>query len=469
MDNERKITKKELNMLIMKLPSPIREHSKRSALFASFLVEKLKHKEWFAKLEIEPQNIVDAVYYHDIGKTRIERDYHYSFYCTVPHRRKKYESHAEAGIDAVKDELLYYLPAYDRPSFEWCLSKAITEHHEELTGRGFPEGKDARSISIVGRITALADKFDNILFVGSMGTFDFDSAVEELKGFSGALDKRLLSIFLSDVEALRNYATDIYKIEMSKRSLDTYGIKLEYFPRYKAGEKKLDSYRVKVKVNDACFGMLKADILAPIGEQSGQIVRFEKLAFKRLCEDLDSIWAPDREIPNVIFTVSAQQFKNNDFYRYVIETAEYYEIEPSNICFALIEADMISSGLNWNTILDSYVNAGFSFIVDDAGDKFSIFPYLDELPIKCVCMKPHLLDKIGTHTKTKAYVIGISKMLESMGIKAEFSNVRKQSEIDLLTAIGIDYFAGSFYGEPLTVNALRGDVDSCSEEVDADE
>ena len=107
-------------------------------------------------------------------------------------------------------------------------------------------------------------------------------------------------------------------------------------------------------------------------------------------------------------------------------------------------------------------------MVDDAGDKLSIFPYLDELPIRCVCLKPYLLDKIGTNTKTKAYVIGVSKMLESMGIKAEFLNVRKQSEIDLLTAIGIDYFAGDLYGEPLTIGALRGDTES-SEEVDADE
>ena len=468
MDNERKLTKKELNMLIMKLPSPIREHSERSALLASFLVERLKDKDWFVNLGIDPQNIVDAVYYHDIGKTRIERDYHHSFYCTAPHRRKKYESHASEGIEAVKEELLYYLPAYDRPSFEWCLSKAITEHHEELTGRGFPEAKDARSISIVGRIAAIADRFDNILFVGAMGTFDFDSAVEELRGSIGALDKRLINIFLSDIDALREYTADIYKTEMNKPTPDTYGIKLEYHKRYKAGEKNLDSYRIKVKVNDAYYGTLKADILAPIGEQSGQIVRFEKLAFKKLCEDLDSLWTPDCDIPSVVFGVSAQQFKNKDFFRYVIETAESYEIDPSKICFSLVEADMIRSGIDWNTVLDSYVNAGFTFEVDEFGDKFSILPYLDELPIKSICFKKHFLDKIGTNTKTKSYVIGISKMIEYMGIKAEFSNVRKQSEVELLAAIGIDYFAGELYGEPLTIGALRGDDESL-EEVAADE
>ena len=469
MDNERKLTKKELNMLIMKLPSPIREHSERSSLLASFLVERLKDKDWFVKLGIEPQNIVDAVYYHDIGKIRIERDYHHSFYCTAPHRRAKYEKHVSEGIEAIKEEFLDYLPAYERPSFEWCLWKAITEHHEELTGRGFPEAKDARSISIVGRIAAVIDRFDNILFVGSMGTFDFDSAVEELRGSIGALDKRLINIFLEDLDALRTYTMDIYETEKNKPAPDTYGIKLEYRPRYKVGEKSVDSYRVKVKVNDAYYGTLKADILAPIGEQSGQIIRFEKLAFKKLCEDLDSMWTPDRDIPNVVFTVSAQQFKNKDFYRYVIETAEAYEIDPSKICFSLVEADMIRSGLDWNTVLDSYVNAGFTFVIDELGDKFSMLPYLDELPIKCVCLKPYLLDKIGTNTKTKAYVIGLSKMLESMGIKAEFLNVRKQSEVELLAAIGIDYFAGDFYGEPLTIYALRGDDEPCDEEVNADE
>ena len=268
---------------------------------------------------------------------------------------------------------------------------------------------------------------------------------------------------------MREYTKDIYETEKNKPAPDTYGIKLEYRPRYKVGEKAIDSYRVKIKVNDAYYGTLKADILAPIGEQSGQIVRFEKLAFKKLCEDLDSLWTPDNDIPNVVFGVSAQQFKNKDFFRYVVETAEDYEIDPSNICFALVEADMIRSGLDWNTVLDSYVNAGFTFVIDELGDKFSMLPYLDELPIKCVCLKPYLLDKIGTNTKTKAYVIGLSKMLESMGIKAEFLNVRKQSELELLTAIGIDYFAGDFYGEPLTIGALRGDDEPCDEEVDADE
>lgn len=466
MDNERRVSKKELNMLIMKLPSPIREHSERSALLASFIVERLKDKRWFANLGIDTQDIVDAVYYHDIGKLGVERDYHHSFYCTAPHRREKYESHVCEGIGVVKDELLLYLPAYDRPSFEWCLCKAISEHHEELTGTGFPCAKDARGISIVGRITAVADRLDNMLFVGAMGTFDFDSAISELAGLSGALDKRIIKVMLDDVDALREYTKNIYDAQMSKKSPDTYGIKLEYAPTFRNGEKGVDAYRVSVKVNDSYFGTLKAEIITPIGEQSGQLTRFEKIAFRRLCEDMDSLWTPERDIPRVIFGVSAQQFKNKDFYKYVTETAQSYEVEPSKICFSLVEADMVSSAIEWEDVINRYVSAGFSFEICDVGDTLSMVPLLDELCVARVCFKSHFVEKVNLNTKTKAYIIGLVRMLEAMGLDTAIGGVRKQSENDLLYALGINVLSGSYFGKALTIEELRGDSDK---EVEADE
>ena len=467
MDNERRVSKKELNMLIMKLPSPIRDHSERSALLAAFLVERLKNKKWFLNLGIEPQDIVDAVYYHDIGKLRIERDYHHSFYCTAPHRRQRYEEHVSEGIEVVKDELLLYLPAYDRPSFEWCVSKAISEHHEELIGTGFPLAKDARQISIVGRITAVVDRFDNMLFVGSLGVFDFDSAVSELRGLEGVLDKRLISVMLEDVEALREYTQSMYESEQSKKSPNTYGIKLEYSPTYRNGEKGIDAYRVGIKVNDAYFGSLKFDILSPIGEQSGQLIRFEKLAFRKLCEDVDSLWTPGGSIPNVIFKVSAEQFKNKEFYRYVIETADSYEIEHNKICFSLVEADMVSSAIDWKDVLTRYIDAGFSFEICDMGDTLSMVPLLDELLISRVCFKSHFVEKVNVNTKTKAYIIGLVRMLESMGLDTAIDDVRKQTEKDFLYALGINVLSGGCFGTPLTIEALRGDEDILDKEVEA--
>lgn len=469
MDSERKISKKELNMLIMKLPSPIRSHSERTSKIAEYLVERLMDKSWFTGLDLDPQYIIEAVYYHDIGKTRIERDYHHAFHCTAPHRRERYESHVNEGIEAIKDEFFYYLPAFERSSFEWCLCRAITEHHEELTGTGFPEGKDTRGISIVGRITAIADQFDNILFLGAMGTFDFDSAVSELRGKIGALDKRLVNIFLEDLDALREFSKDLYDTEMNKPAPSSYGIKLDYAPRYKAEEKNINSYRVTVRVNDPYYGELQAAIVSPIGDRSGQVIRFEKVAFKKLCEDLDSLWVPGGDIPKVVFPISAQQFENKEFLAYVLETAESYEVEPSKICFAITEAEIVNSAIEWKDVLRPYVEAGFSFCVDEAGDRFSILLAIDDLPIESVCMKSGFLGDVTTNTKTKSLVIGFVKMLEGMEIDAEFSDIRKSTDAELLTAIGVKYFSGDHYGAPVTIETLRGDSDTPEKEVAADE
>ena len=130
---------------------------------------------------------------------------------------------------------------------------------------------------------------------------------------------------------------------------------------------------------------------------------------------------------------------------------------------------MISSAVEWNAVLDRYVSAGFGFVVEDFGDKFSILPALDELPIKKICMKQHFLDKISTNTKTKSYVIGIIKMLRHMDVEVMFSDVRKHSESELLTAIGVKYLRGAHYGEPLTIEQLRGDEEPEKKEVAADD
>ena len=469
MADERKLSKKELNMLIMKLPSPVREHSERSSLLASFIVERIKDKAWFLKLGIEPQNIIDAVYYHDIGKVSLERDYHYSFHCTVPHRRKIYESHVDAGIETVREELLYYLPAYSRPSFEWCLCKAITEHHEELNGKGFPKAKTCRNISLVGRIAAIADKLDNLLYIGLLETFDFDSAVSELRGMTEILDKKLLDVLFDDIDNFKVYAKYIFDTYCSKPSPDRYGIKLQYEPIFSVEDRWGKRYRVTAKVNDPYYGLLKGEVLSPIGDRSGQFIRFEKLAFRKLCEDLDSIWTPTKDIPSVLFSISAQQFKSDEFYKYVVNTLQEYEIECSKISFAVLEADMISSAVEWSAILDKYAAAGFGFVAEGLGDKFSILPALDDLPIKTVCMKEELLEKMGMNTKTKSYVIGIIKMLHYMDVDVMFADVRRKSESDLLTNLGVKHLRGAYYGEPLTIEQLRGDEELEDKEVAADE
>ena len=84
-------------------------------------------------------------------------------------------------------------------------------------------------------------------------------------------------------------------------------------------------------------------------------------------------------------------------------------------------------------------------------------------------MKSGFLGYLTANSKTKALVIGFVKMLEGMEIDAEFSDIRKSTDAELLTAIGVKYFSGDHYGAPVTIEILRGDSDTLEKEVAADE
>ncbi len=450
------LTVQQMNTLIMKLPTPVREHSKRSALIASFLVENLKKHEWFGRLGIDPQHIIDAVRYHDVGKLSVVRDYHHSFYCVQPHKRKIYQSHVPLGVDVVRDELAIYLPASRRGEFEWCVWKAITEHHEQMNGEGFPRGKSSNTISMVGRITALCDAFDNLLFVGAVGKFDFDSAVSELLGMAKvSLDGRLVRIFLEDREALRRYMKDIFDKAEARPAPDELGMQLRYTPIFDLEKKKIYSYRAETRVNDVYYGEMKAAVLLPMADDLGFTLRFEKLAFEKLCEEMDSLWTPVSEtIPDFIFPISAQQFENSDFYTLSLALTDKYEIERDKICFALKEADIATTSLDWKSIVNEYSKEGFKFIIEEAGDSSSIMSSLDEISVKGVCFKAYYLDKAGKNSKTKSFVIGMKKMLTHMEIEPMFSGVKKQADVDFLSAIGVRYVSGDFYGEALSIRDI---------------
>ena len=47
--------------------------------------------------------------------------------------------------------------------------------------------------------------------------------------------------------------------------------------------------------------------------------------------------------------------------------------------------------------------------------------------------------------------------------------VRKQADGDFLYALGINVLSGSRFGNPITIEALRGDDESLDKEVEADE
>ena len=175
-----RIPRTALNDRMKQLPSPIQEHSQRTRKLAAFVLERIAAEEWFLETGYNPETLASAVFYHDIGKLNLAMDDMYLTGRTNAEKRARYYAHTEEGINVVQQELGTSLESYREKSFGGILERVITEHHKPYTETGTKNEFGEMEFTLPGRLTALVDCFDNLLFVGKGLGGDLDEVVSEI-------------------------------------------------------------------------------------------------------------------------------------------------------------------------------------------------------------------------------------------------------------------------------------------------
>ena len=457
-NTKKKLSRTDLNAIMKTLPTPIQEHGKRCKLLASFLVEQVKTEDWFLDSKLNPTYIIDAITYHDIGKSALRPDTYYWSHSNTAQKKRIYRTHVEKGIETVVSAMDVSFEDSSPRSFERYLYLAITEHHESVSGDGFPKGLLKGEISIVGKIAAIVDSFDHLLFVGKTDEIDLDNAVAELRNQAGkTLDPYLVNVFLENIDTLKKSVEYILLRDKNKRRTDAYGIKLFYHSVYDIRDNTVDSYRVELRLNDPYYGIVKPTAFIAVAEQSGQIFRLEKLAFERLCQEMDALYDPEKPLIECIVPLSARQFEKKGFLKFIKTVTSKYEIEPRQLLFSVRNVDMTDTevAVDWQNIIDTCRKEGFRFILEDFGDGSSLLSHLDTLSVDRICMKPEYAERILENPKTYSVVSGLVKIASTLQIMTMFTNVEKRAQEANLLAMGVKYACGELYGEALTWKELR--------------
>jgi EAL domain-containing protein (putative c-di-GMP-specific phosphodiesterase class I) len=305
--------------------------------------------------------------------------------------------------------------------------------------------------------------------VGKTDEIDFETAVSELRSQAGgALDPYLVHAMLEDIDILRKSVEFILTRDKHKRRTDAYGIKLLYHPVYDIRDNKIDSYRVELRLNDSYYGMIKPAVFISVAEQSGQIFRLEKLAFERLCMELDALYDPEKPLIECIVPFSARQFEKKGFLKFIKTVTAKYEIEPRQLLFSVRDADLMSTEVevDWQSTVDACRKEGFRFILEGFGDGSSLLSRLDTLSVDRICLKPEYTARIAENPKTHSVVAGLVKIATTLQITTMFLRVEKRAQEADLLAMGAKYACGDLYGEGLTWKNLRDGELSPSEEDD---
>lgn len=454
------ISKAKLNAAIKQLPKPIQAHLRRCRKIAAYILERVQTEDWFLELNLKPEHLIGAVAVHDLGKCELPKDVLYRTHCKNKKQAEQYYSHVEKGVALAEKSCNAFLSSYKATSFGGVLYQVLSNHHALDAEYG---ANDPHDISFAANLCAVIDTFDNSLFVGTTDDFDFDGAVATVRdGIHRGFDRRIVDALTDDTQALERYVRYIYKLEDRSRKDDCepYGIGLRYEKVMDVLENEVFAYRVKLIVNDPFYGIMRSEQLIPIAEKTGQIFRFEKIAFEKLCILLEILEIRGTEIPNIIFPISAYSLERKSFFKDYGKLISKYQIPANRLCFGVSEPTINALSPDVAEIISGFSSLGCRFSIEEFGDQISLIEAAKEQKIDSITLKASIGRKLSADAKSSSIAAGIATAAEKLGIRVLADGIDSPSaELDA-KQMRIRYLSGKQYGEEITDKELAAELNS---------
>ena len=452
----KRISRSKLNNELKKLPLPVQEHCKRCKLIAVFLLERIKGEEWFYEAKLNAEYIASAVFLHDIGKAAIPRDNLYAEHNVVKAKQTIYRSHIEKGVELVENICDLELADFDKRKFEAYVLQAITEHHENVDGCGFPRGLNDKKISVTGKITAIADTVDNLFFVGATESRNAEELTKQLEAMSGTvLDKKLLKAMLADRAAFIEFINYIDARYRTKRKTDNYGLQLQFRPIRNIIENETREFIAEFIINDPFYGIVRPEVYLPVANMSSQAARLTLLMVERLCIMLDRVRERGGEIEPVTIAVEAKCFESKRFVSELLKLLKKYSIKDDIICLVIDEKGLLElEGVDYQNVFALLRKGGYRMGLTTMSENSSLVTSLDTLEIDYLFIHRSYTHRLNVNASAYGVASGVLEIAHNLHVSVVFLGIDSHSSEKTLLKMHARLASGELYGVPISESEM---------------
>ncbi len=278
---------------------------------------------------------------------------------------------------------------------------------------------------------------------------DINNAIEyTLKSVMKSTEKVVVTASAKSLEAKarENQITHIMKnaIFHLNDGFDVY-----YQPLYSTADGKFSSAEALVRLIDKDLGFIPPDEFIPIAERNGMIIQIGEIVFRKVCQFLHSSEALALGVNYIEVNLSTIQCMQENLAADLIEIMDEYEISPDRINFEITEtAHSVNDSILQST-MNTLINTGSSFSMDDYGTGFSTANYLIKLPMSIVKIDKSILWPAMENEEAFIILKHTVQMLQSLKKKIVVEGVEDEKMADLLIEMGVDYLQGYHYSRPL--------------------
>ncbi len=222
------------------------------------------------------------------------------------------------------------------------------------------------------------------------------------------------------------------------RSLASDAFKFAYQPIMSARDGSLFAYEALCRPNDPTFP--NAHSLIETAVRTGRICELDRVLRRLAVLPLDGL----PQHLSLFVNIHPQDLNDDEF----IAVESHLERWAGRIVFEVTETEAIADLVSANQRIQSLRNRGFRVALDDLGSGYSGLSMLAELQPDIVKLDMKLVRAIGQSSRVARLVKHVIEYCRDEQLATVAEGIETESELDVVTKLGVDYVQGFLLGRP---------------------
>lgn len=246
----------------------------------------------------------------------------------------------------------------------------------------------------------------------------------------------------------KSLVADVGWSQRIRDAIDNDKFVLYYQPMVGAADDDAEFYEVLLRMPDQDGKLVGPGAFFPAAERFGMMVEIDYWVIENSLRVLADYISRGR---NVRFSInlSGHVFEDQALASRIVEGLDENKLSGKSVVFEVTEQAAVRYMDRASSLIQSLKNVGCRFALDDFGTGFSSYSYIKNLPIDFIKISGFFIEDIKNDKVDQVMVRSIVQVAQALGKQTIAENVEDKTTLKMLKKMGIDFFQGKYFGEPL--------------------
>lgn len=231
-------------------------------------------------------------------------------------------------------------------------------------------------------------------------------------------------------------------------------VEVFFQPIYSTAQKKFAAAEALARIRRTDGSIIPPGMFIPIAEETGMIAKIGETVFDKTCRFIKENDIARYGIEYIEVNLSVVQCENETLAEAYIEIMKKHDLAPRHINLEITESAAI---VRKNILLDnmqSLIDYGMAFSLDDFGNGQSNLNYIVDMPVQIVKFDRDMTQAYFQTSKAQFVLQAATNMAHDMQLQVVAEGVETAEQFAVLEALGIDYIQGYYFSKPVDAKSF---------------